>query len=662
MESLRPTALYKGDITVGKRFLDDKLSVIFSYGFLKDSRAIDDIEADYINDPTVVPAGTNAFLTQKAFDDVQYRWYQYHRTRQGYGGGVNFSPNDTTTLYLRGFHAGYVETANKQEFVLSGLANNVLAVDNATGNFTSGGATPYYSEIVTKEELGNDLVEIGGDTSLGAIKMDARGSWTRGSDTFPYSINARFVDPTGVDVVYNNTNPIHPTYQALGGVDLTDPSLYTTLKNGNGPSKNSDQEYAGVLNFSAPVPLVGDGGVLAFGGSVRERVRKAQAYASGFAVNTLSLSDYVRGPDVIYYHGLYNIGPAPIYGKLLTIPQTSLVADPSTFDDDNENVYAGYAQYSTRFGMLDVVGGVRVEHTDGVYRANDVDQDGNFLALHVANHTYTNVFPDLSLKYQASDALQLRASFSTAIARPGFNQITAARTIDAQNATTQISQGNPDLKPTLGRNFDLMAAYDLPHGGVASVGVFYKAFSNYIIPTVEVGATDVPGFIGQKVNLTSFSNVGSAHAEGVELDYIQQFEFLPGLLGGLGFEGNLTYVESRGQIRPGEQHALPQTSPLTYNAAIFYTHGPIYLKLAAGYVSTNLWAVGGDSSTDLYSQPRFRLDFGGTYDLTHNVQLYVEVKNITNTHLEFTLTNSKNFPVQNEFYDADYHAGFRVKF
>lgn len=662
VESLRKTGVYKGDITLGKRFLDDKLAVILSYGFLKDGRGIDDIEADYINDPTTVPAGTSAFLTSKAFDDVQYRWYQYHRTRQGFGGGATYTVNDTTEIYLRGFHAGYTETAHKQEFVLKHLADNIVAVDNATGNFTSNGVTPYYSDITTKEELGNDLIEVGGKTTVGVFTVDARGSWTKGSDRFPYSINARFSDPNSINVIYNNSNANRPTYQALGGVDLTNPALYTALSNGNSPSTNSDREYAGVVNLSAPLHLVGEGGVLAFGGSIRERVRQAQAYASGFTVSTLSLSDYVVGPNTIYYKGAYNLGPAPNYAKLLTIPQTPVVADPSTYENDNENVFAGYVQYSTSFGALDVVGGVRVEATDGTYRANDVDQDGNLIGPHIAKHSYTNVFPDLSLKYQASENLQLRASFSTAIARPGFNQITAARTIDVQNATPVITQGNPDLKPTLGRSIDLMASYSLPHGGVVSAGAFYKWFSNYIIPTVTVGATDVPGFLGQPVNLTSFSNVGSAHAGGVELDYSQQFEFLPGPFGGLGFEGNLTYVDSRGQIRPGEFHALPQTSPFTYNAAVFYKRGPVFLKLGATYVSTNLWAVGGDASTDLYSQPRFRLDFGGTYDFTQSVQGYLEVKNITNTHLEFTQTKSNAFPVQNEFYDADYRVGVRVRF
>ncbi len=40
----------------------------------------------------------------------------------------------------------------------------------------------------------------------------------------------------------------------------------------------------------------------------------------------------------------------------------------------------------------------------------------------------------------------------------------------------------------------------------------------------------------------------------------------------------------------------------------------------------------------------------------------MDVKNISNTHLEFTQTKSKDFPIQNEFYDADYLFGVRVRF
>jgi TonB-dependent receptor len=665
IEALRGSPIYKGDITVGQRFFDDKLSVIFSYGFEQDHRGIDDVEADYINDPTTVPPGTSAFLTKKAFDDVQYRWYQYHRSRQGFGGGFTYNPDSNTSIYLRGFNSGYSERAEKHEFVITGLADNILSVNNTTGAFTSSGAKSRYSDITTKEDVGNELVEFGGNTLIAdTVTMDARISWTQGHDRFPYSVNTRFSNPTPFDIVINNSDPTHPTNQALGGINLVDPALYTKASGSNSPSKNTDNEYGGVVNFSLPLDLIGEGGVFKFGGSVRERARRAQRFAAGLNPVSQKLPDYVAGPDIVYYDNRFNIGPQPIFSKLLTIPQSPATADPSTTEHDNENIYAGYAQYNTTFGDFDVLAGVRFEATKGTYRANTITTDtlGNdTITPNTVAHSYNDIFPDVSVKYQATDDLQIRAAFSTAIARPGFNQITAARTVNLQNAIPVVTQGNPDLKPTLGRNFDLTASWFLPQGGIASIGVFYKSFSNYIVSTQLNNVTNVTGFTGQPVDLISYSNVGAAHAAGIELEYNQKFEFLPDPLSDFGFEGNLTAIQSRGQIRPGERHALPQTSPFNYNAALYYDNGPLDLKIGASYVSTNLWAVGGSSATDLYSQPRLRVDFGGSYQVTEEVQAYLSIKNITNTKLEFTQTNDRNFPVQREFYEPDYMFGVRVK-
>lgn len=314
------------------------------------------------------------------------------------------------------------------------------------------------------------------------------------------------------------------------------------------------------------------------------------------------------------------------------------------------------------FDALTVLAGLRVENTDATYNANQIDQDGNLIGPSVNKQNYTDFFPDVNLKYKVTDDFQIHAAYSTGIARPGFNQITAARSLDFVNLV--VSEGNPDLKPTTAQNFDLTGEYYLPGGGLAAAGLFYKSFSDYIIPTVQLNVTNFPNPIlfGQNVEIDSFSNIGTARAQGVELQYVQQFKDLPAPLDGLGFDGNLTYVQSRGEIRTGEKHMLPQTSPFNYNAAIFYEKGPFDLRIAASYVSADLWQVGNDPGSDLYSQPRFRLDFGGSYSITDNIDYYVDVKNITNTKLEFTQTKSKDFPVQRELYDVDYLTGIRAHF
>ncbi|HWF77415.1 MAG TPA: TonB-dependent receptor [Caulobacteraceae bacterium] len=667
IQALRGNPVYQGDLTIGKRFFDDKLSVIFTYGVADDHRGIDDIEEDYAfaNDGIDVPPGTSAFLGRKQFDNLQYRWYEYHRTRQGWGGGATFDPTPNTELYLRGFHAGYTEIAHKHEFVLSNLGHDIASVSPG-GSYDATQAAARYSDINTKEELGNDLVEFGGHTLIAdRFKLDGRVSWTEGFAQFPYAINAKFLDPNAVDLVYNNADPKRPTYKALGGVNLADPALYTQFNGGGGnsPSHNTDTEYAGALNLSFPLEFAGDQGEFKLGVEVRERERMAQQFTADLTPTSSNLAGFVSGPDIFFYNNEYNLGPQPIFDKLLAIPQTPVTADPSTFEHDNENIVAGYAQYSASFGNLDVIGGVRVEATDGTYRANTITTDAagdTTITPNSVSHSYTNFFPDIAFKYHATDHLQFRLAFSTAIARPGFNQITAARSIDLQNAIPIVTQGNPNLKPTTGNSVDLYAEYFLPHDGILSAGVFYKGFQDYIT-SQQLNSTTVPGFVGQTVDLQTFQNIGRAHVEGVELQYNQLFDFLPGLLSGLGVESNLTYVNSRGLIRPGEFSELPQTSPLAYNAALSYDKGPVSLKLAASYVSTNLWVVGGSPSTDVYSQPRFRLDLGSEYRVNDHVEFFFQAKNLTNTHLEFTYTKSRAFPIQNEFYDSDFLFGIRVR-
>jgi TonB-dependent receptor len=674
VERLRNNGRYTGDITLGGGFGgttasgQNRVDVILSYAYDEDKRGIDDVESDYINDPSVAPAGTSAYLTSKLYDDLQPRWYEYHRTRQGAAGSLVFRPDDNSSIFVRALHAGYVEYAHKHEFKINGLADDILTVDNATGDVTGDAVSPREDAISTKERLGNNLFEVGGNTLLGNVKVNARGSYTRGYDTFPYSISATWQTPSLIALTYNNTASVDvPTFRSADGTNLQDPTIYSKFRSSsNGPSHNADREWAGVFNVAVPVGPRSTDGEVKVGGSIRSRNRIAHSYKASLINPGTSYAAFATGAEDVFYNGAYDIGPAPDFSKLLTIDQGPLSEDLSGFENDDENVYAGYAQYSGSFGPLSVVGGVRLEWTDATYRANVANDDGSFTP-NSDKRKYTNVFPDLSLRYEARKDLVLRAAYTTAIGRPGFNQITAAQSIDLTNFV--ISQGKPDLRPMIGRNFDLSAEYYTPGGGLISAGAFYKAFRNYIIGTVQRDVPD-PRCIDPETaqattcEIDSFQDIGSAHAEGIELNVHQPFYFLPGLFSGFGFDGNITLVHSSGLVHQNDTHRsrLPQTSPFNFNAGLFYEKGPISARIAASYVSKNLWAVGGDASTDLYSQPRFRLDVSASYAINKHFEVFAEGKNLTNTKLEFTQTSDKRYPVQREFYNMDVLGGVRFNF
>ena len=73
---------------------------------------------------------------------------------------------------------------------------------------------------------------------------------------------------------------------------------------------------------------------------------------------------------------------------------------------------------------------------------------------------------------------------------------------------------------------------------------------------------------------------------------------------------------------------------------MFYEKDPITFRLAANYVSKDLYSLGGTKATDVYVQQRFRLDLGTAYQVTKNIQLYFDAHNLTDQTLKYTETAS----------------------
>ena len=127
----------------------------------------------------------------------------------------------------------------------------------------------------------------------------------------------------------------------------------------------------------------------------------------------------------------------------------------------------------------------------------------------------------------------------------------------------------------------------------------------------------------------------------------------------MGTNLNYTYVNSKFEIRPGEFASLPSTSRHTLNAAVFYERNGLSLRLAAYYLSRNLWAVGGSGMTDVFSEARTSVDFGASYAISKTVSVFLSGKNLTNTPLKFA-EGTADRPTQREFYGPTYQIGLNI--
>lgn len=681
-EQLRNTPVYHGEVSAGRSFDGgdglgglfagaNAFSAVLTAVYHQDKRGVDDVEESY-TDQQASGVPTNVF------SELDLRRYEYHRQRYGVAANFDAKASENTTFYLRLLWSGYLEAGNKHYQVFKNLDSNAGCIPLPTCIETPGNPNGFIASTATLqqqttdslERIENDLGVLGGSSVFSRFKLDYRVSFALGTDRYSTNYGSIWTDPNPVPVAYNNINPRYPAVQTLDGTNPANPANYNLQEIDLGQSYAHDGETAAVLDATIPLAGAGDDAEVKLGASVRERHKTNESTSPVFTpTGTLNLAPYTYGPDEIYYNNHYNIGPAISLTsvRLLSAGNLGTIADDAAADasgnyDDRENVFAGYGQYSARFGKFGVLAGVRVEATRATYDGNLYNGDADTNTPASERNSYNDVFPTLQGRYYFRDDLVGRLTYSSGIARPGFQQITPGASFSV--STASVSIGNPSLKPTIGQNLDATLEWYPGDGQIAAAGLFYKWFHDYILRTQQIDSGyPLPGLTGVVTTVDSYSN-GPAHADGIEGQYQQQLKFLPAPLDGLGYSANFTLVDSRAEIHPGIYGLLPSTSKVTWNAAVFYERNPLELRLAADYVGQNLFSFGTTegNATDVYSHSRLTMDFGSSYALRHEVSVYFDAKNLLNTPLEFTEGRSDSRPIQREFYDVTLLAGVRLSF
>ena len=640
-EALRgDTKPFRAEIATG--FRSGALSAIFTASQFNNNQAIDDVEEDYIDN------------TSKTYDDLQLRHYDYHRRRFGYGTEIDYQPDATSSYYLRANVAGYIEAVKKRFEVLNSLGDDTT---QSGDTITAIGATPTLKTTDEQETHRNTVLAAGGINRFGDVKLDYQLSYSRSTYHQDYNYGTTFNSTATDTIAYNNAgNGDRPTFSVVSGTPLNDGTQYFLKKLTNSGEMDVDSETGGQVNIAFPAHWLGDD-ELKFGLRERDRSKTQDTGDATYATAKQTLAAFLPNPTYSgFYDGAYVIGPFPDLSGLRALGISEggqgAVSLGNVFDD-NEQIHAAYAQYSTTIGAWGFLGGVRVEKTDGTYRYNQTVDD--VTSRVEQKHSYTDVFPSAQLRYTFSDDLIARATWSTGIGRPGFNQLSTDSTVDTNAMTVQT--GNPDLKPTTGNSFDATLEWYLPASGIVQVGLFDKQFDNYIVTRQIIAPYQ--GDAGY--TYISYYNIGGAWARGLEAAYNQKFLMLPGVWSGLGTDANLTLVDSQAELRPGDKRMLPGTSKITGNLAVFYEKGPLSLRLATEYVGKTLFGAGDGRDTDLYQNARWTADAYAGWTINPHWNLYFKAKNLTNEKLRFYM-GSNDRPVQREFYDQSYELGIKAKF
>src|SRR6202171_4473232 len=142
-ETLRGTGTIDVAVTAGGRFggsgtpSDSNVtaysarpfSVVLTATYYDDQRGFDDVEPGYFDDTAqgAVPAPGNH--PYDAISGIDFRDYELHRKRHGYGVDLGYQPDANNSWYVRGFDAGYTEKYLRPYFHLNPDGNTTLNSD-----------------------------------------------------------------------------------------------------------------------------------------------------------------------------------------------------------------------------------------------------------------------------------------------------------------------------------------------------------------------------------------------------------------------------------------------------------------------------------------------------------------------------------------------------
>jgi len=306
-----------------------------------------------------------------------------------------------------------------------------------------------------------------------------------------------------------------------------------------------------------------------------------------------------------------------------------------------------------------VLTGARVEHTMAHYEGREaLFREGRSRGIEAseANTRYTHLFPNAQVVLHLTPRTNYRVAYSKTIGRPSFSRLVPFRDWDFDRE--RISYGNPDLKPMVSNNFDMLIEHYFMSVGQISAGVFYKQLSDFVFSVtdrvpVDQGLQDLeppPGYTPEQFSgwdYSTFLNGEEATVYGFEASWQQGLTFLPGFLGNFGTYVNYSYTFSEADIdrtnAAGETVLvrMEDQRPHVVNVGLDYTQGRFSGQVSyhwsdpvvRSYASTPRFAPSfrqervffdtyHDSARDLSATLRYRL--------TSNFRIWIDGSNLLN--------------------------------
>ncbi|WP_286848143.1 MULTISPECIES: TonB-dependent receptor [Sphingobacterium] len=617
-----------GNLTIGNRYLDDKLGVILGASYQNLHRGSRSI----FYKSAVVGVNPNAVITEQSdrqYDEQQQRLGLHNKI------DYRFNPNHRVSFYQM-----YVNLNNMQ------LRDAVNTIYNGQYDPSIGKAELTYvtRSRKTQQQIYNGTLQ--GDHHF----LDNR-------------LNVRW---SGVLSSARNQLPQN-TMISLDGVEENFERKRTSLVNKSPVTyrweRNTDNDRAGYWDVAYKVPMENSKLELSTGGLYRDKQRSSFYNNYNLSPASAEEAKYKYGVDFQRYTDL----------NLTVTNPTGAVANPLTYDA-GEKTTASYGMFNYENDKWQMIGGIRMEHTNQNYKllfpAGEKRPEGSQI--------YTEWLPSLTMKYHLDEKQQLHAAYYRALNRPGFYEIVPSSVVNEEF----LEKGNPDLKHALADNFDLRYELFPEASSQFLVGMFYKKIKNpieYTFQPDEVRKQDVyytPG------------NFGNANNFGIEVDYIKYIQKFGVKANYTYTHSRITTAKMSPRINETTQDPeaiiVDQTRPLYGQAAHVANLSLLYKdanngwegQLAGSYTGSRINTVSQFLNDDLWQKGFVQLDASIEKKFKAGWAIFAKANNILNTPMELYVkgTNPENEKIgeklieggntliRKDLYGQNYILGLRYSF
>jgi TonB-dependent receptor len=430
------------------------------------------------------------------------------------------------------------------------------------------------------------------------------------------------------------------------------------------------------------------------GTSVADVSQLIQGFGKGLSIPAGTPSSWLM-PNIDAFNSIYNI-----YCNCGTYAVSELNArgnNMAIYEKDQ----GAFLQALFNFDIgIPIRGDIGVRYVKTNEEAQGYLTDPAFTSKTV-NVDYDDVLPSLNVVAELTPELLVRFGAAKVMTRPPLASLSPGVAVSLVG-NLSVTTGTPELDPIRATTYDLAGEWYFSKGSLLSLAVFYKNIDSFVQNLTENKTLAQGGYSPAEIQtilagtllngseIFAFNqpvNSPGGPLKGLEVNYQQQFTFLPGMLQNFGLLLNYTYVDSKIDYitnpvtRTTVQNDLTGLSRNAWNGTIYYEDKQFSVRLSAAYRDRYLTRVPGsntgvpvtNSVNPLQNTPQefvqdaegtnetLNVDFSASYTLNQHLSFSLEGLNLTDQFNDQFIDTKSNRVVVYTHTGREYFVGVRYK-